>query len=327
MKRQLGSSGVEVSAMGVGTWAIGGLWDFDTNPAGWGEVDDDESVVALRAAFERGITFYDTAANYGAGHAERIVARAFAGKRDEVVIATKFGYRVDEAGRTITQYDRDGEVIDRLAADCEASLRRLEAEVIDLFQFHVNEYPVEKAGDVRDALEELVAAGKILYYGWSTDNAEGARVFAAGEHCVAVQANLNVVHDSPEILAVCDEFDVACINRGPLGMGLLTGKYSQDTVFGASDVRSSDWFKNWFHGPIMESLPAIRKVLTSGGRTLAQGALAWLWARSGRTIPIPGIRTIAQVEENAGAMTFGPLTKEQMSEIEALLDRAKRSSE
>ena len=176
MKRQLGSSGVEVSAMGIGTWAIGGPWNFVAGPAGWGEVNDDESVAALRAAFERGITFYDTAANYGAGHAERIVASAFTGKQSEVVIATKFGYRLDEAGRTVTEYDRHGEVVDRLVADCEASLRRLGTEVIDLYQFHINQYPVEEVGAVRDALEELVAAGKIRYYGWSTDDAEGMRI-------------------------------------------------------------------------------------------------------------------------------------------------------
>ncbi len=319
VKRRLGRSGIEVSALGIGTWAIGGPWDFGTSPAGWGEVDDGESVAALRSAFDRGIGFFDTAANYGAGHAERIVARAFTGKRDEVVIATKFGYRLDEAGKSVTEYDQDGEVVDRLAADCEASLRRLETDVIDLYQFHINEYPVDKAGAVRDALEELVVAGKIRCYGWSTDNPDGARVFALGEHCATVQNNMNVVHDAPEILAVCDEFDLASINRGPLGMGLLTGKYTKDSAFEANDVRSAGWFKDWFHGPIMESLPAIREVLTAGGRTPAQGALAWLWARSGRTIPIPGIRTTAQSEENAGALAFGPLTRAQMIEIEDLL--------
>jgi aryl-alcohol dehydrogenase-like predicted oxidoreductase len=284
-------------------------------------VDDDESVAALRAAFEQGIAFFDTAANYGAGHAERIVARAFAGKRDEVVIATKFGYRVDETGRRVTEYETDGEVIDRLAADCESSLRRLDTEVIDLYQFHINQFPVEAASAVRDTLEEFVDAGKIRYYGWSTDNPAGARVFAEGDHCVAVQNNMNVVHDAPEILAVCDEFDLASLCRGPLGMGLLTGKYSKDTVFRADDVRSADWVKNGFQGPIMESLPAIRAVLTGGGRTLAQGALAWLWSRSDRTIPIPGVRHVGQVHENARAMAFGPLTEAQMAEIEKLIQR------
>ena len=321
MRRQLGRSDIEVSALGIGTWAIGGLWDFGTSPAGWGEVNDQESIDALRTAFDCGVNFFDTAANYGTGHAERIVAQAFAGKRDEVVIATKFGYRVDESGKRVTQYAADGEVVERLPADCDTSLRRLDTEIIDLYQFHINEFPVEEAGAVRDALEELVVAGKIRFYGWSTDNPAGARLFAEGDHCVAVQNNMNVIHDAPEILAVCDQFDLASLNRGPLGMGLLTGKYSSKDTFASDDVRSSDWFKNWFQGPIMENLPAIREILTSEGRTLAQGALAWLWARNGHAIPIPGVRTVAQVEENAGAMAFGSLTAHQMAEIEGLIDR------
>jgi len=321
MERQLGRSGITVSAMGVGTWAIGGLWTMGGGPAGWGEVDDAVSVRALQAAFDHGITFFDTAANYGAGWAEEIVARAFADRRDQVVVATKFGYRVDEAAKDVTLYDEEGEVVDRLPADCEASLRRLGTDVIDLYQFHVNEYPVEKAAAVRDALEDLVAAGKVRWYGWSTDNPEGARVFAAGEHCVSIQCNMNVIHDAPGILAVCDEFDLACINRGPLGMGLLTGKYAKDTVFPGNDVRSAEWFKDGFQGPIMDNLEAIRELLTTGGRTLAQGALGWLWARNEHTIPIPGVRTVAQAEENAGALAFGPLPAAQTAEIESLLGR------
>jgi aryl-alcohol dehydrogenase-like predicted oxidoreductase len=321
MQRQLGRSGITVSAMGVGTWAIGGLWTADGDPAGWGEVDDAESAATLRAAFDEGITFYDTAANYGAGHAERVLGRVFAGSRDHVVIATKFGYRVDEAARAVTGYEV-GEVADRLAADCEASLRRLGTDVIDLYQFHVNEYPPEEAVAVRDALEDLVAAGKIRWYGWSTDYPERARVFAAGEHCTAIQANMNVVHDAPGVLEVCDEFDLACINRGPLGMGMLTGKYRADTVFPPDDVRSAAWVREGFQAPILEHLDEIRGILTSDGRTLAQGALAWLWGRSERTIPIPGVRTVAQAEENVAALGFGPLTPAQVVEIHALLGRS-----
>jgi len=322
MKRQLGRSGLEVSAMGFGCWAIGGPWTFNDNAAGWGVVDDNESIQALHAALDHGITFFDTAANYGAGHSEEVLARAFADKRDQVVYATKFGYAVDEAGKTVGDYDQDGEVVDKLEADCEASLRRLGTDVIDLYQFHVNEYSPEKAGAVRDKLEDLVAAGKIRYYGWSTDRPAGARVFAEGEHCVSIQNNMNVIHDSPHILAVCDEFNLASINRGPLAMGMLTGKYTRDSTFPANDVRSRDWFQEDFQGPVMDRLPAIREILTSEGRSLAQGALAWLWGRSGHTIPIPGIRTVKQAEENAGAMAFGPLSEAQMGEIARLLGRA-----
>lgn len=324
MERKLGRSGINVSAMGAGLWAIGGPWTLAGNVAGWGEVDDEESIRAIHAALDNGINFFDTAANYGAGHSERVLARALEGRRDEAVIATKFGYAVDEPGRAVSEYG-DGKtsplVVQNLRQDCEASLRRLNTDYIDLYQFHVNQFSPEHAAPVRDELENLVAEGKIRAYGWSTDFPDGARVFAQGQHCAAIQAAVNVISDSPAILAVCDEFDLACIIRGPLGMGLLTGKYTRDSKWVASDIRSRIWPGSDSLSPIFDNLEAVRAVLTSGGRTLAQGALAWLWARSSHTIPIPGVRTVAQVEEDAAAMSFGPLTPEQMQAIESLISR------
>ena len=325
MQRVLGHSGIKVSALGMGCWAIGGPWEFLGNAAGWGEVDDKESIAALHAAYDHGITFYDTAANYGAGHSERILAQAFADRRDKVIYATKFGYAVDEETKQVSHYDNEeqtGNLVAHLKADCETSLRRLNTDVIDLYQLHVNEYDAELAAGVRDALEALVKEGKIRYYGWSTDYPERIEVFAQGEHCVAVQHNMNIVHDDPLILAKCDEYNLASINRGPLAMGMLTGKYNKDSQFAANDVRSNDWFRNFFMKQVLDNLPQIQDVLTSNGRSLAQGALAWLWARSEHTLPIPGIRTVAQAEENAKAMEFGALTAAQMAEIEALIVRA-----
>ena len=322
MQRALGHSGIQVSAMGIGCWAIGGPWTFGDMQAGWGEVDDDESIQAVHAALDHGVTFFDTAANYGTGHSERILARAFAGRRDQVVIATKFGYHVHDGQRAVTDYEGATAVVDNLEADCEASLKRLDTDYIDLYQFHINEYDPEQAGAVRDKLEELVVAGKIRFYGWSTDNPEGARVFAQGQHCVSIQNNMNVIHDDPMILAVCDEFNLASINRGPLAMGMLTGKYNRDSKWAANDVRTNEWFQKFFQELVMDNLDAIRDILTSEGRSLAQGALAWLWGRSEHTIPIPGVRTVAQVTENAGAMAFGPLKLEQMHEIDLLLGRS-----
>ena len=146
MQRKLGRSGIDVSAMGIGCWAIGGPWTMGDRQAGWGVVDDNESIRALHAAFERGVTFYDTAANYGAGHSEVILGRAFADRRDKVVIATKFGYKVDEAAQHVELYGPDeasSDVAGHLRADCEASLRRLNTDIIDLYQFHVNAFPPE----------------------------------------------------------------------------------------------------------------------------------------------------------------------------------------
>src|SRR5688572_14108996 len=173
-----------------------------------------------------------------------------------------------------------------------------------------------------DILESLVSEGKIRYYGWSTDSVEGARVFADGKHCVSIQHDLNVILDAPEMLALCEELDLASVNRSALARGALSGKYSNDSVFPQNDVRNDEWSKERFFAPTLNQLDAIREILTSNGRSLVQGALAWIWARSEKTIPIPGFKTVAQVEENAKAMQFGPLTADQMKEINVVLGRA-----
>jgi aryl-alcohol dehydrogenase-like predicted oxidoreductase len=170
-----------------------------------------------------------------------------------------------------------------------------------------------------------VAEGTVRAYGWSTDDPARAAVFAAGPHCAAVQHTLNVLDDAPEMLALCEEHDLASVDRSPLAMGLLSERVTADTVIAPGDVRhrQPEWLR-WFTGgrpgpDFLARRDAVRDVLTSGGRTLAQGALAWAWARSPRTVPIPGCRTVAQVEENVGAMAHGPLTPEQFAEVEAVL--------
>jgi len=312
--RQLGRSGIEVSAMGLGCWAIGGpLWR-DGQPRGWGDVDDSESIRAIHRALDLGVTFFDTADVYGAGHSEHIVGQALAGRRDRVVIATKFGNTFDEATRTGTGTDASPDYIRRA---CDASLRRLQTDYIDLYQFHVGTYDPAEADVVRDVLEELVAAGKIRTYGWSTDDPDRARIFAEGPHCSAIQQRLNIFEGSQQTLAVCEELNLASVNRGPLGMGLLTGKFNADSVLPASDVRH-DWnLRDGEQAERLDKLQALRDVLVSDGRTLAQAALGWLWARSEKTVPIPGFKTVGQVEENAGAMRFGMLSDEQMEMVQA----------
>ena len=323
--RDLGRSGLTVGAIGLGCWAIGGPFWSDGQPLGWGDVDDEESVRAIRRALELGVTFFDTADVYGAGHSERVLGRALADRRDDVVIATKFGNTFDEQSREVTGSAAERGAI-RLA--CEASLRRLGTDHIDLYQFHLSDYDPEAAPAVRDSLEELVAAGSIRAYAWSTDDPERARVFAAGVHCAAVQHELSVLHDAPAMLAVCDEFALASINRSPLAMGLLTGKFTTDSQLPADDIRgrAPEWLAYFHDGrPTPEwlaRLDAIREILTSEGRSPAAGALAWILGRSDRTIPVPGFRTVAQVEQNIGAAAFGPLRRDQIHEIDELLGRA-----
>ena len=316
LTRTLGRSGVEVSAIGMGCWAIGGANWREGKPVGWGAVDDAESIRAIHAALEMGVTLFDTADVYGSGHSERVLAKALAGRRDEVVIASKVGYTYEEATRQAPGECAEPDYIRR---SCDASLDRLNTDRIDLYQFHLGGHDLGAAAKVRDVMEELVAAGKVRWYGWSTDDAARARLFAEGPHCTAIQQRLNIFGGNAETLAVCEELNLASLNRGPLGMGLLTGKFTADTKLPDDDVRHGWDFRQGAQAGQLARLDALRDVLTSGGRTLAQGALCWLLARSDKTLPIPGFKTVAQVRENAAAAGFGPLSPEQMAQIDGIL--------
>ncbi|HEY3750579.1 MAG TPA: aldo/keto reductase [Pseudonocardiaceae bacterium] len=321
-RRKLGRSGIEVSAVGFGCWAIGGPFSAGGKPAGWGAVDDDESIAAVHRALELGVTFFDTADVYGTGHSERLLGQALAGRRDDVVIATKFGNTFDPDTRELTGTDVSP---DYVRSACDGSLQRLGTDRIDLYQLHVGDLPLKWVDDLLGTLESLVDAGKIRAYGWSTDDPARAAAFAAGEHCAAVQHQLNVLDDAPEMLVVCADDDLASVNRGPLAMGLLSGKYGAETTLGPDDVRgdSPDWMRYFTDGrpdpAWLDRVGAIRDVLTGDGRTLAQGALGWILARHGATVPIPGCRTVAQVEDNAGVLAVGPLAPAAMAEIAGLL--------
>lgn len=314
---------IESSAMGFGSWAIGGPFSLpDGEPAGWGEVDDNESIAAVRAAFDAGITLFDTANVYGTGHSERILAQALAGHRDEVILATKWGNTMREEERLLVGGDGS---VPNMRRSLVGSLRRLETDRIDLFQFHLNDYDGPELTELQAALETLVVEGKIRGYGWSTDYPERAHQWVQGEHFWAIQAEINVLNDNPGIFEVAEDNAIACLNRGPLAMGLLSGKYTAGSTVGPDDVRGADpeWLRYFEAGAPspdwLAKLDSVREILTSGGRSLVQGAIAWLWARSATAIPIPGVRTVAQAQENAAAMQYGPLMPAQMDEIEQLL--------
>ncbi|MFF4162954.1 aldo/keto reductase [Streptomyces sp. NPDC001741] len=322
--RVLGRSGIEVGALGLGCWAIGGEWATpDGSPLGWGKVDDDESVAAIRRALDLGVRFFDTADVYGAGHSERVLGKALAGRRDEAVVATKWGNLFDERTRTMDGRDTSPGYA---RAALQASLRRLGTDRIDLFQLHIGDTPPDEAAELRDACEGFVAEGLIRAYAWSTDDPERAALFAEGEHCAAVQHACNVLEDAPGMLGLSEERALLSIVRSPLAMGLLAGARDPGRRAAAGDIRSTppEWL-HWFEAGGVPSahwarrVEAIREVLTADGRTLAQGAIGWLWGRSGRAVPIPGFRTVAQVEENAGALAYGPLRPAQIQEIAGLL--------
>jgi aryl-alcohol dehydrogenase-like predicted oxidoreductase len=210
-------------------------------------------------------------------------------------------------------------------------LLRLRTDHIDVYQLHAGAEDAASAEGVVQTLEELVSEGKILAYGTSVDAPEVVRVFAKGEHCVAAQTQINVFGADDEVLKICEEKGLAVVARSPLAMGLLTGKYAPGkNVPPVGDVRRDTPHWDYFDAGAMEGwtqkLEAVRQALTEGGRTLAQGSLAWIWAYSDVAIPIPGFKTVSQVEENAGAMSLGSLSEEAMASIDRTLGRRARAS-
>ena len=327
LKRTLGKSNLEVSALGMGCWAIGGPWTWaqpgqESFPVGWGDTDDEESIRGLHTALDMGVNFFDTAANYGAGHSEVLLGRAFKGKRDKLVIATKFGHIVNEEAKTV--YSAPDQILTNIRTDVENSLRRLQTDYIDIYQLHEGRYDPNLALEMQVILEKLVSAGKIRWYGWSTDVVDSARQFASAEtaeHCTSIQFRLNAVFDNAAMRQVCAEYNLAGINKDPLNKGFLTGKFDSNSTFPANDNRS-DWD---FSQPELQKrlklVDDIRDILTSNGRTMAQGALAYIWALDERMVPIPGFKSVKQVQDNAGAMEFGPLAKAQVEEIRGMVGK------
>jgi aryl-alcohol dehydrogenase-like predicted oxidoreductase len=314
-------SGRRVSRMGVGCWAIGGPFKMDGRADGWGEVDDAQSLRALALAHELGARLFDTADAYGTGHSEEVLGQAFVG-RDDVVIATKFGFVPDAARRELTGIDVTPGYMERALA---ASLRRLRREHIDLYQIHPGEISVAEADALGEALERQAEKGTIAAWGWSTDNADAAARMLRFPHFRAVQQGLNVFSDVPEMIAFAERHKLVNLNRSPLAMGFLTGKFNAQSRLPTDDVRGAghSWVRDFKDGrPTPEALRrlhAVRDVLTIGGRTVAQGALAWILARSSVTVPIPGFKSEAQIRDNLGTLDKGPLPATAMKEIEQLL--------
>ena len=167
--------------------------------------------------------------------------------------------------------------------------------------------------------------GKIRGYGWSTDTSESVKVFGEGTHCLATQIMLNIFGGNTDIVGYAEERDLAVLCRSPLAMGLLSDKYDADTTLRGDDIRATDtewlaWFKDGKPGPdFLRRRDAAREILRSRGRSTVQGALAWLWGKSTVVIPIPGFKNTAQALENAGAIEKGPLSADQVKEVENLV--------
>nr|VFK41661.1 MAG: Predicted oxidoreductase [Candidatus Kentron sp. TC] len=318
-KRKLGRSNIEISAMGLGCYAAGGHITVEGQPSAYGNrCDDDEVVRSLRVGFDSGVNFVDTSDVYGCGHAERLLRKAIGARRDSVVVATKFGFTYNEATREVGQPNNTPDYIRQA---CELSLRRLGTDYIDLYQYHVSD-DIKGALVVMETLERLVEEGKIRSYGWSTVTTEAATLFASGANCVAIQHPMNIFEREVGITALCEEENLASICRAPLAMGLLTGKFTKDTRFADDDIRSGMWNLSIAERPearVFEKIETIKELLTMDGRTLAQGALGYLWAKSENHIPIPGFTSVRQVKENIGALEFGLIEERIVNEINELV--------
>lgn len=311
--RRLGRSGIKVSPLGLGTARMAGLgWNEDSFPQNNSGVKR-EAIRQIQAAVDSGITLFDTADNYGQGLSESILGEALRGRREGIIVVTKFGEDPmpnQEHPWTLT------ETI--VVQKCEASLRRLGFECIDLYLLHRRDYPLEQAPKMMNILENLVRVGKVRYYGWSTDDVERARLFASGEHCTAIEHRLNIFNDNQAMLDLCRELDLASLNRVPLLMGMLAGRWSLETKLEKDDPRAQWWQHKEFQ-EVLARAQEIEPYLTCDGRSYVQRALGWIWARSPLTIPLPGFRNMEQIKELALVQQYGPLPPDAMQAIAELV--------
>lgn len=313
----------EIVPLGMGCWPIGGAMYSGDQPLGYTNVDDDESIRTIHAALAAGITLIDTAPAYGAGHAERLLSRALKG-RPEALIATKIGTGIDEKSKQLTEDETEPASV--LPA-IDQSLSRLGRDRIDVLLLHLNSLPVSKAEAIFDEVEKARLAGKVRSYGWSTDFSESAAAFAGRPAFVAVEHAMNVLLDAPKIRDVVRKNNLFALIRSPLAMGLLGGKYGVGDIMSEDDIRATsnprtDYFVNGRANPVfLAKLDAVRELLTTDGRSLVQGALGWLWAKGDMNIPIPGARTVEQIEGIARAISFGALPDDVMVQIDTLIER------
>ena len=240
---------------------------------------------------------------------------------------SKLGFAFDEASGELCGEDASPE---RVEAGVEASLRRLRRERVEVMLLHLNSLPWAAAEPVFERLERLRERGLVAAFGWSTDFAgplERAAERFGGSGFVAVEHAMNLFVPASRVVAAVERRGLVGLCRSPLAMGLLGGRYGADHRFARDDVRSNDldWMDYFAGGAVRprfaHDLDAVRELLASDGRTLAQGALGWLLARSARALPVPGARTPAQARENAAALERGPLPPATVAEIERLIER------
>jgi aryl-alcohol dehydrogenase-like predicted oxidoreductase len=306
-KRKLGKGNLEVSAIGLGCMGL----SFGYGPA----VDKQQGISLIRAAVERGVTFFDTAEVYGPFTNEELVGEALAPFRDQVVIATKFGFKIDPGTGKNAGLDSRPEHIKEVA---EASLKRLRTNVIDLFYQHRVDanVPIE---DVAGAVKDLIRQGKVKHFGLSEAGVQTIRRANAVQPVAALQSEYSLWWREPEaeVIQTLEELGIGFVPFSPLGKGFLTGKISEDTQFDKTD------FRNIVPRFTPENRKANQAVVDLIGKfaqqkkaTPAQIALAWLLAQKPWIVPIPGTTKLHRLEENIGAVAV-ELTSEDLRQLDA----------
>ena len=304
--RKLGNSHLEVSALGLG--CMGMSFAYGTVP------DKQEMISLLRAAVDRGITFFDTAEVYGPFTNEELVGEALSPVRDQVVIATKFGFKIDPNQPGLRGLDSRPEHIREVV---EASLKRLNIETIDLlYQHRVDpEVPIE---DVAGTVKELIQEGKVKHFGLSEAGVQTIRRAHAIQPVAALQSEYSLWWRiaEAEVLPTLEELGIGFVPYSPLGRGFLTGKMDEKTQFGSNDFRNSlPRFAPEARKANQVVVDLLQRMATQKDATPAQVALSWLLAQKPWIVPIPGTTKLSRLEENIGALSI-ELTQDDLSEID-----------
>ena len=303
--RQLGRSGLAVSALGLGCMGL----SFGLGPA----ADKRDGIAVIRGAFERGVTFFDTAEGYGPFTNELLVGEALEPIRDQVVIATKFGFKLDASGAIVGLDSRPEHIRDVVAA----SLKRLRTDRIDLLYQHRVD-PAVPIEEVAGAVRDLIAAGKVKHFGLSEAGARTIRRAHAVQPVTALQNHYSLWMREPEVelLALCEELGIGFVSWGPLGQGFLTGQITPDTKFDdPNDLRSS--FPRFTPEALKANFAVVEflhGLAARKGCTPAQIALAWLLAQRPWVVPIPGATKPEHLDDNLGAVDL-ELTAGDLQEI------------
>ena len=304
--RKLGNSNLEVSALGLGCMGL----SFAYGPA----IDRQEGIRLLRAAVERGVTFFDTAEVYGPYTNEDLVGEALAPFRGQVKIATKFGFRIGGEG-----LDSRPEHIREVA---DASLKRLKTDTIDLFYQHRVD-PTVPIEEVAGAVKELIRAGKVVHFGLSEAGVQTIRRAHAVQPVTALQSEYSLWWREPEteVLPTLEELGIGFVPFSPLGRGFLTGKIDMNTQFAAGDFRNTaPRFSADARKANQTLVEVLAKLAAQNNATPAQLALAWLLAQKPWIVPIPGTTKLSRLEENIGAATIA-LSPDDLREIESAASR------